>query len=330
MISGLGEPRSRPGRGLPTGGSTCLAALMLLGTAVAQEVPSASPTVEYAPRPPAATISPQDTQPSAASKDFRLIFTLPLLATNNAIGPTSEVTGASGKPDTHVNPDLLLRWAHQFDFVRLSANGDIALDRYHTNTNQSSDTLKGGFRAALTDGRSDLFVPYAAYGVISDYEPGWFVTRDDIFHNFSLGFTSGIGISAEGGIIPFRDSSGAGDWSVALDIVGGERLADPRDYQNAFAAFTTDVVYNLTPDYRFGLLSTLRFRDYDSYYSQNRRDAFLAFQARLELTPDWLTRTLPGAEIDLAISYQQNTSTVPTQSYSRWEGGPIFILTQRF
>jgi hypothetical protein len=56
----------------------------------------------------------------------------------------------------------------------------------------------------------------------------------------------------------------------------------------------------------------------------------MAFQARVELTPKWLTRNLPGAEIDLSISYQRNTSTVPTLSYSRWQGGPALIVTQRF
>jgi hypothetical protein len=118
-----------------------------------------------------------------------------LLFTNNAVGVLSENTPPSGKPDTHVYPDTLLRWAHQFDFVRLSASGNIAFDRYVKTTDLDSDTLAGVLKAAWTNGRSDLFVPYTAFGVISDYEPG-FQTRDDTFYNFFAGFTSGIGISA--------------------------------------------------------------------------------------------------------------------------------------
>jgi hypothetical protein len=52
------------------------------------------------------------------------------LSNENAVGVLSQSTPASGKPDTHVYPDTLLRWAHQFDLVRLSASGDIAFDRY--------------------------------------------------------------------------------------------------------------------------------------------------------------------------------------------------------
>jgi hypothetical protein len=135
---------------------------------------------------------------------------------------------------------------------------------------------------------------------------------------------------AKGAIIPFRESSGVGDWSVAVDVSGGRRLADPGEFQNYFGIFVADVVYNLSKDVTLGFLSTVRFRDYNDCFGETRRDTFMAFQARVELTPKWLTRNLPGAEIDLAISYQRNTSTVPTLSYSRWQGGPALIVTQRF
>lgn len=304
--------------------------LTLCGAAAAQDAATHDAATDFALSPPLTAVSPPLSQPAAApSKDFRLIFTLPLLGTSNAAGAISERTGASGSPDTHANPDLLLRWTHQFDFVRLSASADVAFDRYATSTDQSSDTLTGGFKAALTDGRSDLFVPYVAYTGIVDYEPG-FVVRDDTMHNFTLGFTSGIGIGAGGAVIPFRESSGVGDWSVAFDLSFGRRLANPRDFQSVFATFVTDVVYNFSSDVHFGFLSKVRFRDYDSYYGESRRDTFVAFQARVELTPEWLTQRLPGTELDLAVEFQRNMSTLETARYTRWEAGPALILTRRF
>lgn len=45
-----------------------------------------------------------------------------------------------------------------------------------------------------------------------------------------------------------RESSGVGDWSVAIDLSGGKRPANPNDFQNTFAIFVSDVVYNLRKD----------------------------------------------------------------------------------
>lgn len=274
-------------------------------------------------------LSEPASQKAAPVQDFRLVLTLPFLGTSNAAGPKSERSGASGSPDVHANPDLLLGWSHQYDFVRLSAGAGIEYDRYAVNNDQSSNSWTGGFKAALTDGSSDLFVPYVGYAAVADYEPG-FTVRDDLMHNFAVGFTSGIGLSASGALIPFRATNGAGDWSVAFDLSAGRRLADPIDFDATFALFTTDVIYNITPDVHVGLLSKLRFRDYDNYYGQNRRDTFFALQARIELTPDWLTARLPGAELDLAVEFQRNMSNLPIARYTRWEGGPVLTLTRRF
>jgi len=297
-------------------------ALLAARPAAAQAPAAHDPATDFA-------LSAPLSQRATPDGDFRLIFTLPLLATSNAAGAAAERTGASGSPDLHGNPDLLLRWTHQYDFARLSASADIEFDRYAVNTDQSSNSLNGGFKAALTDGRSDLFVPYLSYWAVADYEPG-FTVRDDTMHNFAVGFTSGIGVGADGALIPFRASSGAGDWSVAFDMSFGRRFAEPRDFENVFATFSTDMVYNFTSDLHFGLLSKVRFRDYDNYYGQVRRDTFVAVQARIELTPEWLTRRLPGAELDLAVEFQRNMSTLDIARYTRWEAGPSLTLTRRF
>jgi hypothetical protein len=301
------------------------AAPLLSGLAVAQDVASHDPAADFALAHP--LIPTLQSQPPS-TKDFTIILTVPFLATNNAVGAIGE-TGGSGKPNFHINPDLMVRWTHQYDVVRLSAYADVGLDRYSTAADLNGNTLTGGAKIALTDGKSDVFVPYVSYTAMYDYEPG-FAARNDAFHTFAVGFASGIGISARGGIIPFRNSTEVGDWSIAFDVSTGRRFAAPADFENVFALIAVDVVYNIADHVVLGLLSRLRGRDYPDYYGVNRRDVFAAIQARVEWTPDWLTSRLPGAELDFTVEYQNNRSNVPGVRYSRWEGGPALTLKQRF
>lgn len=292
--------------------------------AIAQIFTSHDPAGDFALSPPLVA----ETAAARASGDVTTILTVPFLWTNNAVGVANEM-GATGKADFHLNPDLMLRWRHQFDFVRITASADIAFDRYIYDGALSGDTLTGSVKMALTDGSSDLFVPYVGYAAMADYEPG-FSRRDDIFNTFSLGFTSGIGFDAKNKVIPFSQSFGVGDWSAAIDVSAGRRLAAPKDFENVFAIVLIDVVYNLTDDLHLGLAPRARWRNYPDYFGTNRRDLFLALQARAELTPKWLTERLPGAEIDITIEYQRNLSNLPTVRYNRWELGPALIFTRHF
>jgi hypothetical protein len=278
---------------------------------------------------PYAPATPPTPQSAGASKDFRIIVTLPAYGTNNAIGSAADASGQAGPPDGHVTPDLLLRWLHQLSFVRLSASVDASVDRFFIRTDQNTDSLYGTFKAAFTDGKSNLFVPYVAYAGTPDFGPG--ITQwDDTLHSFYLGFTSGIGIGADGRVIGFQDATNPGDWSVSLDASVGRRLANPSDFANGFAIVSVDIVYNAGADLRFGITPTVRVRDYGNYFGSPRHDLRLGWLARAEWTPDWLTRINPGAELDFTVSFLRNRSSLASANYSQWEGGPALVLSWKF
>jgi hypothetical protein len=75
---------------------------------------------------PDAPTTPKTPQTAGASRDFRLVVTPPAYGTNNAIGTAADAasTDRTQLPDGHVTPDVLLRWVHQFSFVKLSASVD--------------------------------------------------------------------------------------------------------------------------------------------------------------------------------------------------------------
>ncbi len=98
----------------------------------------------------------------------------------------------------HFNPDLLLKWSHQFAALKLSASVDVSIDRFFTETDQD-----GGLTASFTDGRSDLFVPYLSYNVTAELRPD-FGKTDDVLHGFSAGFVSGIAYRNAGSLLRRR------------------------------------------------------------------------------------------------------------------------------
>jgi len=280
---------------------------------------------------PYAPTTPQTPQTAGTSQDFRLVVTLPAYGTNNAIGSAADAasTDRTQLPDGHVTPDVLLRWVHQFSFVKLSASLDASVDRFFIHSDQDSDSLYASFKAAWTDGSSDLFVPYVAYNGTLDFGPGlgeW----NDTLYSFLLGFSSGVGLGAGGRVIRFRDAVNPGDWSVSLDTAIGKRLANPSRFANQFAIASVDVVYNVSTTLRFGVTPSVRWRYYNDYFGAPRRDFRFVGYARAEWNPDWLTRINPDAELQFGVSFLRNQSTLRSANYSQWEGGPSVSLSWRF
>ncbi len=224
----------------------------------------------------------------------------------------------------HFNPDLLLKWSHQFAALKLSASVDVSIDRFFTETDQD-----GGLTASFTDGRSDLFVPYLSYNVTAELRPD-FGKTDDVLHSFSAGFVSGMAYRPGGGRIALRDPVRPGDRAIALDVSAGRRLADPRDFENTFAIATLDLSYVVALDWTFGFTPKLRVRWYDNFEGEFRRDYRLSCILRAAWTPAWLTRIVPAAGIDFTLSFLKNFSTLPRERFSPWEGGPAAALTWRF
>lgn len=273
-------------------------------------------------------VAPQPA-PDPAPKEFRVILTVPLLATSNAVGVAAmDVASPTDQPDVHFNPDLLVRWTRQFQSVRVTAGIDLSFDRFAIHTDQSTDSIYGAVKLALTDGRSDLFVPYVAIAPSGDWEP-WFRRRDDALLSLAVGFSSGFGVR-RGRLVPFRNAIEPGDAAVLFDVSAGRRLSDPPDYRNAFLLASVDLTYNPTRNLLLGFNPGIRLRRYDSYFGFPRRDFRVGWIARAEWTPDWLTRRLPRAEIDFTIAYLRNASNLHAANYTVWEGGPALALTWRF
>ena len=60
---------------------------------------------------------------------FQVEFTIPFAYTNRAVRQESDV-GGSAKGDFYAFPDLLLKWSHQTEWVKLTASLDLGTDRY--------------------------------------------------------------------------------------------------------------------------------------------------------------------------------------------------------
>lgn len=303
-------------------------ALLLTGSAIAQEPPANGPDPGVAASP--AVVAAPQSAPDPAPKPFRAILTVPLLGTSNAVGVAAkDLASSANQADVHLNPDLLLRWTQQFQYVRVTAGADLSIDQYAVHRDQSTDSIYGAFKVALTDGHSDLFVPYVVAVPTGDWEP-WFKRRDDALLSLAAGVSSGFGINAHGKLVRYSDATRPGDSAVLFDISAGRRLADPVDYRATFLTASVDLTYNPTRDLLIGFNPGIRLRKYDSYFGFPRRDFRVGWVARAEWTPDWLTRRMPHAEIDFTLAYLRNASNLKAANYTVWEGGPALAMTWRF
>jgi hypothetical protein len=165
--------------------------------------------------------------------------------------------------------------------------------------------------------------------VTADLRPN-FGPSDDVLHSFSAGASSGIGFDGSGARIPLRDATKPGNWSVAFDVSGGRRLADPHDFQNSFVTAVADADYVISPTWTVGFTPKFRVRWYDDFEGGFRRDVRLTGILRAAWTPTWLTQLVRSAEIDFSVSFLRNYSTVADERFSQWEGGPSLVLAWRF
>jgi hypothetical protein len=101
------------------------------------------------------------TPEKSADKDFTIGIDL-------AERYSSSVTSASvdsiveDRPDSHVTPDLYLKWSHQYDWFKASAEIGASIDRYFKTPDGNLDGLHSSFKIAKTDGKLEYFVPYAS------------------------------------------------------------------------------------------------------------------------------------------------------------------------
>jgi hypothetical protein len=259
---------------------------------------------------------------------FEAVVTAPILYTNFAVQTATDEL-ISRKGDAHISPDLLLKYAHQFEWLKLTVGADLLMDRYLTQTAASEDALIGTVKAAFTDGRSDLFVPYVSYTASMDFLPT-FTRRDDTLQDWAAGFSSAIGRTSGGGWIPYRTAYASGDSYVRFDARVGRRLSDPSDFQNVFAVASLQVGYFINQELEVSVTPALRARWYDDYFGEARRDFNAGALLLIAWTPDWLRRKVHGAEIDFTANFERNISNLPEKTYSRWEAGPALVFRAKF
>ncbi len=268
-----------------------------------------------------------DTDRPGQNYGFEVVFAAPILYTNFAVQTVSEEL-ISRKGDAHFNPDLLLKYTRQFEWLKLIVGADALMDRYFTQTAASEDAFVGTVKAAFTDGRSDLFVPYVSYTGSIDYLPT-FSRRDDTLHDWAAGFYSAVGLNS-GSFVPYREAYSTGDIYVRFDARAGRRVSDPRDYQNTFAVASLQVGYFVNRELEVSITPALRGRWYDDYFGDVRRDFNASALLLVAWTPDWLRHLVHGAEIDFSVNLERNISNLPEKTYSRWEAGPTLLFRTRF
>jgi hypothetical protein len=255
---------------------------------------------------------------------------LPFYWTSNAVQTFGEQANVVGPPkaDWHVNPDALLRYTYQFDWVKLSAKLGAGEDRYFQQISLNQDAVYATLKAQFTDGRSDIFVPYIAYTPEVDFLP-FFAHWQESLQDFYGGFTSGIGFKG-GKLIRYADAIDPGDWSVLFDVSAGQRLAAPSAFENTFSRVSADIIYVAKPELSFWLTGAYRYRHYPDFFGDVRHDNRLSAITRAVWTPDWLTRRIKSAEIDFEIAWYKNYSNIASERYTSWELGPSVLLAWHF
>jgi hypothetical protein len=272
---------------------------------------------------------PQPAQPAAPYRDFLIELAAPIVYSTNPALASSDLVQGHAVGDWHFNPDLALRWSHQFSAVRVSTVVDASVDRFFKQTEDDEDTVFGSVKVAWTDGRSDRFVPYLQYVATADLRPD-FGEPDDVLHDFVLGVSDAIGIDAEGRLIPRSDATKPGRWRLGLDLKAGRRLADPKDFESTIVQATLDLSYVLDEQWILAVLPRVRVRWYDDFFGEFRRDEKLGAALKARWMPDWLLAWNRGAEIDFRVGFERNYSTLDLARFSDWDIGPTLFLSWRF
>ena len=269
-----------------------------------------------------------NTDSHSAGTGFELIVSAPLLYTNFATQiATDELLSRKG--DAHFYPDVALKWSHQFDWLKLSVGVDLAMDRYLTQKSANEDTINSGFKAAFTDGKSDLFVPYVSYASWVDFLP-LFGRHDDTLQDFAAGFTSSIGLNGNGSVIPYKKATQDGDAYIRFDARIGQRIADPRDYENKFVSASVQFGYVVNRELEVSISPMVKAKWYDDYFGDVRRDVNVNTLFLVAWTPPWLKDMARGAEIDFTATIERNFSNLAEKNYTRWEAGPGVVFRVKF
>ena len=279
------------------------------------------------------TSQPPDSN-TASSKDFTVELTLPARYSSN-VASASVDSIVEKRGDSHVGPDLNLKWARQYDWAKLSAEVGAGTERYLSTHDANIDSLYSTFKIQMTDGKSERFVPYALVSNSVYFLPT-FHSTDIIYQDVVAGFYTGIGwrdkdrIPYRDALIPRSDATEPGDVAVTFDARIGRRISDVTDYQNTFVAAKAELGYTFSRNWRIDAASKFRASWYENYHGERRTDYRPGAEIGLTWTPDWLAALVKRSELSMNFGIYRNFSNIPDKTYTLWDVGPTLSLRTKF
>lgn len=268
------------------------------------------------------------------SKDFTIELALPARYSSNVANASADAV-IEKRGDIHVSPDLNLRWSHQYDWAKLSAEVGVSTDRYLSATEANLNSLYSTFKIQKTDGKSDHFVPYALVTNNIYFEPT-FRGPEISFHDVAAGFYTGVAwrdkqrIPYRDAFIPYAEADEPGDVAVMFDARVGRRISDMTDYQYTFAALKAQVAYIISPHWRIEAATKFRANWYENYFGERRTDYRPGADLGLVWTPDWLKALVKRSDLTLNFGVYRNYSNIPDKAYTIWDVGPTLSLRTKF
>jgi hypothetical protein len=270
----------------------------------------------------------------SADKDFTIGIDVPLRRSSSVTSASADSI-VEDRPDTHVTPDVYLKWARQYESLKASAEVGATMDRYFKSNDANVDGIHTSFKIAKTDGKWEYFVPYASINNEMFYLPT-FKQPDVTYHDVTMGFYSGIAwrdktlIPYVDSFIPYSDASEPGDVSVYFDARVGRRMSDSTSYQNTFASGKVTAAYIISDNWRMEATASLRGRWYEDYHGERRTDYRPSASIGIFWSPDWLKKIVKRSELSLNFEYYRNYSNIAEKNYSLWEVGPTLSLRTKF
>jgi len=274
------------------------------------------------------------TPEKSADKDFTIGIDL-ALRRSSSVASGSVDSILEDRPDGHVTPDVYLKWSHQYEWLKASAEIGATMDRYFKTPDANLDGVHSAFKIAKTDGKWEYFVPYASFNTEMFFLPT-FKSPDITYNDFAVGFYSGVAwrdkerIPYVDSLIPYSDAGDPGDVSVLFDARFGRRMSDTSNYQNTFASARLTGTYYISDNWRVEANASIRGRWYEDYNGEKRTDWRPSAAVGLIWSPDWLKKIVKRSELSLNLEYYRNYSNITDKNYSLWEVGPTLSLRTKF
>ena len=139
---------------------------------------------------PAAREIDGKTPEKSSDKDFTIGIDL-ALRRSSSVASASVDSIVEERPDNHVTPDVYLKWSHQYDWFKASAEIGASLDRYEKTSDANLDGVHSSLKIAKTDGKWEYFVPYASFSTEMFFLPT-FRNPDITYNDAVVGFYSGV------------------------------------------------------------------------------------------------------------------------------------------